>query len=76
MGAVDRGACGGKTVQRCVCSLDQWAPYLEHKMLHDVTSRFIADVVRAWQKEGISNATIKRDLVAVSSVNNFAVAQG
>jgi integrase/recombinase XerD len=68
--------CGGKTVQRYVCSLDQWAPYLEHKMLHDVTSRFIADVVRARQKEGISNATIKRDLVAVSSVNNFAVAQG
>lgn len=68
--------CGIKTVQRYACSLEQWSPYLADKMLHDITPRFIADVVRARQKEGITNATIKRDLVAVSSVNNFAVAQG
>jgi integrase/recombinase XerD len=68
--------CAAKTVQRYACSLGQWAPYLEDKMLHEVTARFIADVVRARQKQGVTTATIKRDLVAVSSVNNFAVAQG
>jgi integrase/recombinase XerD len=68
--------CGAKTVQRYACSLGQWMPYLEDKMLADVTPRFIADVVRTRQKEGVTNATIKRDLVAVSSVCNFAIAQG
>jgi integrase/recombinase XerD len=67
---------GAKTVQRYACSLDQWQPYLDGKMFSTVNARFIADVVRARQKEGVSNATIKRDLVAVSSVFNFAIAQG
>ena len=67
---------GAKTVQRYACSLDQWAPYLDGKMSNEVNARFIADVVRARQKQGVTNATIKRDLVAVSSVCNFAIAQG
>jgi integrase/recombinase XerD len=71
-----QGSCGAKTVQRYACSLDQWAPHLENKMLHQLTPRFIADIVRGRQKEGVTNATIKRDLVAVSSVCNFAIAQG
>jgi integrase/recombinase XerD len=68
--------CGAKTVERYACSLDQWAVHLDGKMLDEVTPRFIADAVRARQKEGVTNATIKRDLVAVSSVCNFAIAQG
>jgi integrase/recombinase XerD len=56
--------------------LDQWAPWLDGKMFADLTPRFIADVVRARQKDGVTNATIKRDLVAVSSVCTFAIAQG
>jgi integrase/recombinase XerD len=71
-----KNQCGAKTVQRYACSLDQWAPYLADKMLPEVTVRFIAKVVRVRRKQGVTNATIKRDLVAVSSVCNFAIAQG
>jgi integrase/recombinase XerD len=68
--------CGAKTVQRYACSLDQWSPYLDGRKLSDLTPRFVADVVRARQAGGVTNATIKRDLVAVSSVMTFAMAQG
>jgi integrase/recombinase XerD len=37
--------------------------------------RFLAEVVRQRRKDGITNATLKRDLVAMSSMANFAVVQ-
>lgn len=64
---------GPKTAKRYACSLGQWQPYLDGKMLLDVTPRLIADIVHKRQKDGVTNATIKRDLVAVSSVFNYAV---
>ena len=45
-------------------------------MLHEITGRLVADIVRARQSARITNATIKRDLVALSSVLNFAITQG
>jgi integrase/recombinase XerD len=73
---IEASDVGLKTVQRYACSLAQWEPFLDGKMLHEVNGRFIADAVQARRKEGVTNATIKRDLVAVSSVFNFAIAQG
>jgi integrase/recombinase XerD len=68
--------CGSRTVQRYACSLDQLSEYLDGKMLHEVTPRLVADIVRFRQKDPVSNATIRRDLGAVSSVMTFAMAQG
>jgi integrase/recombinase XerD len=65
-----------KTVQRYACSLDQLKDFLEGKRLSDLDGRLVAEVIRARTAEGVSNATIRRDLVALSSVLNFAIDQG
>ena len=65
-----------KTVQRYACSLDQLKDFLDGKRLSEITGRFIAEIIRARAADGVSNATIKRDLVAVSSVLNYAIDQG
>lgn len=68
---------GPKTVQRYACSIGQWAAWLDGQALADVMRvRFLADVVRARRALGITNATIRRDLVALSSIANFAIGQG
>ena len=65
-----------KTVQRYACSLDQLKDFLDGKRLSEIDGRFIAEIIRARAADGVSNATIKRDLVAVSSVLNYAIDQG
>jgi integrase/recombinase XerD len=65
-----------KTVQRYACSLDQLRGFLDGKRLSEFNGRLIAEIIRARTADGVSNATVKRDLVAVSSVINFAVDQG
>jgi integrase/recombinase XerD len=63
-------------VQRYACSLDQLREFLDGKALSDINGRFIAEIIRARTADGVTNATIKRDLVALSSVVNYAVDQG
>jgi integrase/recombinase XerD len=65
-----------KTVTRYLCSLDQMKSCLDGKRLSEVDSRLVAEIIRARTAEGITNATVKRDLVALSSVINFAIDQG
>lgn len=65
-----------KTVQRYACSLDQLRDFLDGKRLSEFNGRLIAEIIRARTAAGVSNATIKRDLVAVSSVINYAIDQG
>lgn len=67
---------GRKTVTRYACSLAQLMPWLDGKQLLDIDGRLIADIIRARTAQGVTNATIKRDLVALSSVINFAIDQG
>ena len=67
---------GRKTAQRYACSLDQLRPFIENKRLADIDGRLIAEIIRARTADGVSNATIRRDLVAMSSVVNFAIDQG
>ena len=64
------------TVKRYACSMDQLGPYLDGKSLADVDAKLIGDIIRARSAAGASNATIKRDLVALSSVLNFSIDQG
>jgi integrase/recombinase XerD len=73
---IKRHVGSAKTVQRYACSLDQMRPWLDGKALTDIDARLIADIVRARAASGVSNATIKRDLGALSSVLNFACDQG
>jgi integrase/recombinase XerD len=65
-----------KAVQRYACSLDQMRDWIENKKLSEINGRLIADIIRDRAFRGASNATIKRDLVALSSVVNFAMDQG
>src|SRR5262249_23308102 len=64
-----------KTVERYACSLDQLQPFVESKRLSEIDSRLVAEIIRARTADGVTNATIKRDLVALSSVINFAIDQ-
>ncbi len=51
------------------------APYLDGLRLTDIDAKLIASIIRQRQEAGASNATVRRDLVALSSVMNYAVAQ-
>jgi integrase/recombinase XerD len=66
---------GAKTAKRYLCSLAQLAPWLDGRMLSDVDGRLVTEIIRERQKAGVTNATIKRDLGALSSVMNFAILQ-
>ena len=63
-------------MQRYACSLDQLRGFLDGRKLAEIDRRLIAEIIRARTADGVSNATIKRDLVALSSVLNYAIDQG
>lgn len=64
------------TAKHYACSLEQMAPWLDGRGLADIDARIIAEIVRARAATGVTNATIKRDLVALSSVLIYAIDQG
>jgi integrase/recombinase XerD len=66
---------GPATAERYACSLDQLAPWLDRKDLTDIDGELIAQIVAERSKK-VSNATLKRDLVALSSVLNYCIDQG
>jgi integrase/recombinase XerD len=65
-----------KTAKRYACSLDQLAMYLDGKSLTAIDGRLVADIIRERSGAGVTIATVKRDLVALSSVLNFSIDQG
>jgi integrase/recombinase XerD len=67
---------GAKTAKRYLVSLKQLSPWLERRDLADIDGRLVASIIRERQRVGVTNATIKRDLGALSSVMNFAILQG
>ena len=66
---------GPKTADRYRCSLAQIAGWLDGKTLTEITGRLVAEIIRGRQAAGVTNATIKRDLGALSSVMKFCVLQ-
>ena len=67
---------GPKTADRYRCSLAQIAGWLEAKPLpRRSMGRLVAEIIRGRQSAGVSNATIKRDLGALSSVMKFCILQ-
>ena len=67
---------GAKTATRYLVSLKQLAPWLDRRAVSEIDGRLIAEIIRERQSAGVSNATIKRDLGALSSVLNYAILQG
>jgi integrase/recombinase XerD len=65
-----------KTVTRYIVSLNQVRTFLDDKQLHEITVAMLRDLVRGRQRQGVSNATIRRDLTAISSVLDHAVHEG
>lgn len=64
------------TAKRYAVSLGQLAPFLLPLYLDQVDKARIGEIVAARQAHGASNATIKRDLTALSSVMGYAEDQG
>ena len=46
--------------------------FVAGKRLSEITARLVGEIVAARRKQSVTNATIKRDLVALSSVMNNA----
>jgi integrase/recombinase XerD len=69
-------AVNAKTARRYLCSLKQLAAWLDGRDLCEIDGRLVAEIIRDRQKAGVTNATIKRDLGALSSIMNFAILQG
>jgi integrase/recombinase XerD len=66
---------GPATAARYACSLEQLCPWLDGRDHLEIDGRMIATIV-AERSRKVCNATLKRDLTALSSVLNFAIDQG
>jgi integrase/recombinase XerD len=69
-------AVGPQTAKRYACSMGQLEPFIAGKYLDQIDGRLVAEYIQERAKDGVTNATIKRDLVALSSVMNHAIDQG
>jgi integrase/recombinase XerD len=67
------GCIKPSTFDRYVTSIGQLDPWLGEKMLHEIDNKLLKQIVTARQKLGVTNATIRRDMTAVSSVLAHAV---
>lgn len=56
------------TFERYQVSLGQLRAWLDDKEVHEIDTRLLKQVVKDRQKLGVTNATIRRDMTAVSSV--------
>lgn len=63
------------TFDRYVTSIGQLDPFLGEKMLHEIDNKLLKKIVTDRQRHGVSNATIRRDMTAASSVLAHAVDQ-
>lgn len=64
------------TVRRYAVSLRQMEPFLTGLFLDEVNKACVADIIRQRRAKGATNATIRRDLTALSSVLGYAEEEG
>jgi integrase/recombinase XerD len=64
-----------KTARRYATSLEQCRPFLTGKLISEIDRKALQSMVTQ-RRQIVSNATIKRDLTAVSSVLEYAAGQG
>lgn len=67
---------GERTYARYTCSLRQLRSFLDHRPVQEITADVLKEIVKARRRSGVSNATIRRDLTAVSSVLAHAADEG
>jgi integrase/recombinase XerD len=65
-----------KTKTRYLVSLKQCGPFLEDKILDRIDAASLREMIKARREQGTSNATIRRDLTAVSAVLAHAQDEG
>lgn len=68
------GQVGARTAARYATSLAQMQNHLRGRPLPDITKGAVGEIVQARQSTGVTNATIRRDLTALSSVLSYAEA--
>lgn len=64
-----------RVLERYKLSLRQLRPILDPLFVDEVSTKTIAKIVKERRDAGVTNATIKRDLTAVSSVLSYCCAQ-
>jgi integrase/recombinase XerD len=64
------------TGARYVTSLAQVRAKLDGQMVHEIDIALLKEIVRWRSKQGVSNATIRRDMTAISSVLGHCVDEG
>jgi integrase/recombinase XerD len=69
-------ALGDRSYTRYVSSLRQLRDLLDHLSVQEVDATKIKEIVKERKRAGVKNATIRRDLTAVSSVLNHAIDEG
>lgn len=67
---------GDRTYARYTCSLRQLRNHLDPLSVQQVDADKIKDIIKARRRAGVKNATIRRDLTALSSVLNHAADEG
>jgi integrase/recombinase XerD len=63
---------GARYAQSLVCV----RPWLDGKKVHEIDNALLKEIVSARAKHGITNATIRRDMTAISSVLGHCVDEG
>ncbi len=74
--AIKRSRKRPGTLRRYLMSLGQLRTWLDGKDVRAVDAALLREIVKARRKDGVSNATIRRDLTAVSSVLDHAIDEG
>lgn len=64
------------TMKRYLVSLTQLRRHLDAKAVQEIDLPLLREIVRARKRDGASNATIRRDLTAMSSVLDNAIDEG
>jgi integrase/recombinase XerD len=64
------------TIKRYLVSIIQLRPWLDDKDVQRIDADLVREIVRARAKRGTTNATIRRDLSALSSVLDAAIDEG
>lgn len=67
---------GVQTVKRYMVSLAQLEPFLTPRLLDEIDRDLVADIVRERRAKGVTTATIRRDLTALSNLLEFAIDEG
>ena len=67
---------GAGTARRYAVSLRQLEPWLKPRFIDEIDRDTISLIVRERRAQGVTTATIRRDLTALSSVIEFAIDEG